>query len=40
MIEKAGIDRLAALQTAIGVVRRGGTVSIVGVYGGAATRCR
>ncbi|NUU17762.1 glutathione-dependent formaldehyde dehydrogenase [Cellulomonas humilata] len=36
MIEKAGVDRLAALQTAFDVVRRGGTVSIVGVYGGAA----
>lgn len=35
MIEKAGIDRLAALHTAIGTTRRGGTVSVVGVYGGA-----
>lgn len=34
-IEKAGVDRLAALQTAFSVVRRGGTVSISGVYGGA-----
>ncbi len=34
-IEKAGIDRMAALQTAIELVRRGGTVSISGVYGGA-----
>jgi threonine dehydrogenase-like Zn-dependent dehydrogenase len=33
---KAGIDRLAALTTAFDAVRRGGTVSIVGVYGGAA----
>ncbi|WP_305091586.1 zinc-dependent alcohol dehydrogenase [Prescottella sp. R16] len=31
----AGIDRLAALNAAIEIVRRGGTVSIVGVYGGA-----
>lgn len=31
----AGIDRLAALHTAIEIVRRGGTVSIIGVYGGA-----
>ncbi|NKR28717.1 alcohol dehydrogenase catalytic domain-containing protein [Rhodococcus hoagii] len=31
----AGIDRLAALEAAIDIVRRGGTVSIVGVYGGA-----
>ena len=35
-IEKAGIDRLAALYTAFDAVRRGGTVSISGVYGGAA----
>jgi threonine dehydrogenase-like Zn-dependent dehydrogenase len=34
--EKAGLDRLAALRTAISAVRRGGTVSIVGVYGGGA----
>ncbi|MBO9555685.1 zinc-dependent alcohol dehydrogenase [Cellulomonas sp.] len=34
-VEKAGIDRMAALQTAIRLVRRGGTVSISGVYGGA-----
>jgi threonine dehydrogenase-like Zn-dependent dehydrogenase len=33
---KAGVDRLAALRTAIDAVRRGGTVSISGVYGGAA----
>ncbi len=33
---KAGMDRLAALTTAFDAVRRGGTVSIVGVYGGAA----
>ena len=31
-----GVDRLAALETAIESVRRGGTVSISGVYGGAA----
>jgi threonine dehydrogenase-like Zn-dependent dehydrogenase len=34
LINKAGIDRLAALYSAIDIVRRGGTVSIVGVYGG------
>ncbi len=34
-VEKAGVDRLAALLTAIDLVRRGGTVSIIGVYGGA-----
>jgi threonine dehydrogenase-like Zn-dependent dehydrogenase len=32
---KAGIDRLSALRTAIDAVRRGGTLSISGVYGGA-----
>ena len=35
-IETAGIDRLAALHLAIDAVRRGGTVSISGVYGGMA----
>lgn len=35
-VDKAGIDRLDALLTAIGSARRGGTVSISGVYGGAA----
>ncbi|MCW2926845.1 MAG: Alcohol dehydrogenase GroES domain protein [Thermoleophilia bacterium] len=34
LIEVAGIDRLSALHMAIDLVRRGGTVSIVGVYGG------
>ncbi|RXR26062.1 glutathione-dependent formaldehyde dehydrogenase [Oerskovia turbata] len=33
--EKVGVDRLAALLTAISLVRRGGTLSIAGVYGGA-----
>ncbi len=32
----AGVDRLEALYTAIESVRRGGTISISGVYGGAA----
>jgi threonine dehydrogenase-like Zn-dependent dehydrogenase len=36
MIEKAGVDRLAALALAIELVRRGGTISISGVYGGMA----
>ena len=36
MMEKVGIDRLAALRATIGAVRRGGTVSISGVYGGMA----
>src|SRR5690625_4737688 len=31
----AGVDRLAALHSAIAMVRRGGTISISGVYGGA-----
>lgn len=34
-MERAGIDRLGALLTAIDVVRRGGTLSISGMYGGA-----
>jgi threonine dehydrogenase-like Zn-dependent dehydrogenase len=34
-VGRMGGDRLAALYTAIDVVRRGGTVSISGVYGGA-----
>jgi threonine dehydrogenase-like Zn-dependent dehydrogenase len=33
--ERAGIDRLAALTSAIDTVRRGGTISLAGVYGGA-----
>jgi len=33
-VEKMGIDRLAALHTAIDAVRRGGTISLSGVYGG------
>ena len=36
LMEKAGMDRLAALYAAIDIVRRGGTVSLSGVYGGAA----
>jgi threonine dehydrogenase-like Zn-dependent dehydrogenase len=35
-IETAGIDRLGALLTCFDAVRRGGTVSISGVYGGMA----
>ncbi|WP_299518779.1 zinc-dependent alcohol dehydrogenase [uncultured Serinicoccus sp.] len=35
-IETAGVDRLAALHASIDAVRRGGTVSISGVYGGMA----
>ncbi len=36
VMTKAGVDRLAALYLAIECVRRGGTVSVSGVYGGAA----
>jgi threonine dehydrogenase-like Zn-dependent dehydrogenase len=36
LMERAGVDRLNALQLAIEVVRRGGTISLVGVYGGMA----
>jgi threonine dehydrogenase-like Zn-dependent dehydrogenase len=36
LAERAGIDRLAALRTAIAAVRRGGTISLIGVYGGQA----
>jgi len=35
LMKNAGVDRLAALYTGIEAVRRGGTLSIVGVYGGA-----
>ncbi len=35
-MERAGVDRLAALLLAIEIVRRGGTISISGVYGGMA----
>jgi threonine dehydrogenase-like Zn-dependent dehydrogenase len=34
VMQKAGIDRLTALYTAIDAVRRGGTISLSGVYGG------
>lgn len=34
LMRRAGVDRLAALHLAIQAVRRGGTVSVVGVYGG------
>ena len=35
-MEHAGVDRLNALYSAIDIVRRGGTISLSGVYGGAA----
>jgi threonine dehydrogenase-like Zn-dependent dehydrogenase len=34
IMERAGIDRLAAVYLAIDIVRRGGTISLSGVYGG------
>ncbi len=36
VMQKAGIDRLGALYSAIDLVRRGGTISLSGVYGGMA----
>ncbi|GAY17865.1 alcohol dehydrogenase catalytic domain-containing protein [Mycobacterium sp. shizuoka-1] len=36
VMRNAGMDRLAALHTAVTLVRRGGTISLSGVYGGAA----
>jgi threonine dehydrogenase-like Zn-dependent dehydrogenase len=35
LVEVAGVDRLSALQSCVDSVRRGGTLSISGVYGGA-----
>lgn len=35
-MQKAGVDRLDALYSAIDCVRRGGTLSLIGVYGGMA----
>jgi threonine dehydrogenase-like Zn-dependent dehydrogenase len=36
VMETAGVDRLTALRLAVEMVRRGGTVSLSGVYGGTA----
>ncbi|MDT5018854.1 MAG: hypothetical protein QOD39_5014, partial [Mycobacterium sp.] len=36
IMQKAGVDRLNALYSAIDIVRRGGTISLIGVYGGMA----
>ncbi|MDT5363752.1 MAG: hypothetical protein QOC69_5514 [Mycobacterium sp.] len=36
LMQRAGVDRLDALYNAIDVVRRGGTISLIGVYGGMA----
>jgi threonine dehydrogenase-like Zn-dependent dehydrogenase len=35
-MERGGVDRLNALYTSIDAVRRGGTISLIGVYGGMA----
>ncbi|WP_328535398.1 alcohol dehydrogenase catalytic domain-containing protein [Streptomyces sp. NBC_00344] len=35
VMERVGLDSMAAFNTAIDAVRRGGTISVVGVYGGA-----
>jgi threonine dehydrogenase-like Zn-dependent dehydrogenase len=35
-VETFGVDRMAALNSAFGAVRRAGTVSLIGVYGGQA----
>ena len=35
-MQRAGVDRLHALYLAIDIVRRGGTISLSGVYGGTA----
>jgi threonine dehydrogenase-like Zn-dependent dehydrogenase len=35
VMQVVGVDRMAALNTAIEAVRRGGTISLSGVYGGA-----
>jgi threonine dehydrogenase-like Zn-dependent dehydrogenase len=36
VMQKAGVDRLNAFYLAIDIVRRGGTISLIGVYGGMA----
>jgi threonine dehydrogenase-like Zn-dependent dehydrogenase len=36
MMQRAGVDRLYALHAAVEIVRRGGTISLSGVYGGMA----
>ena len=36
LMQLAGVDRLAALHAGIDIVRRGGTISLIGVYGGMA----
>jgi threonine dehydrogenase-like Zn-dependent dehydrogenase len=36
LMRRVGVDRLTAFQLAIDIVRRGGTISLIGVYGGQA----
>lgn len=36
LMEHVGMDRMAALHASVDIVRRGGTISLVGVYGGMA----
>jgi threonine dehydrogenase-like Zn-dependent dehydrogenase len=36
VMQEAGVDRLSVLYAAIDTVRRGGTISLIGVYGGQA----
>jgi threonine dehydrogenase-like Zn-dependent dehydrogenase len=36
LMQTVGVDRLSALYSAIDIVRRGGTISLIGVYGGMA----
>jgi threonine dehydrogenase-like Zn-dependent dehydrogenase len=36
MMQRAGVDRLEALCWAIDIVRRGSTISLIGLYGGMA----
>jgi threonine dehydrogenase-like Zn-dependent dehydrogenase len=36
LMKNAGLDHLASLHASIELVRRGGTISVIGVYGGAA----
>ena len=36
LMKRAGVDRLSAFHLAIEIVRRGGTISLIGVYGGTA----
>ena len=36
VMERGGVDRLSALNLAVEIVRRGGTISLSGVYGGTA----